>query len=542
MGKRRKKGEGSVRQRKDGRWEGRVVIGYDEKGLPRTKNVLAKTKRECQEKLKQLRETVTGPRTEKVRPEMPFGEWLDFWYQNYVKPQIRPTTQANYEAKIYQHTIPELGKIPLNQLAQKDLQQFYARMKTSGRLIRTEQFGKGLSDSMVRGLHAACRSALEKAVQEELIRTNPALGCKLPPKRGREMQVLGREELQRFLIQAQAEGYFELFLLDLCTGLRRGELLALQWDDLDFKTGTLTVNKQVYEVKGQLQVSVPKTRASIRRLVLPPGVVEVLRAYRETVDSRWMFPSPVKEDMPMTPGAVRRRLQIILERAGCKRIRFHDLRHTFATLSLESGMDVKTLSAMLGHVSAATTLDIYTHVTGDMQTEAAAKIDRGLGNEVRENPAQAEQGSVEDFQPVLGRKRKSGTGCITQINDYLFEGRYSPTWPDGTKHSKCVYAHTREECEEKLKVLIQQLNAERKAIQDRLRGIPSPEKLTKKQRQIWEYMRICPDETNYSTIAKGAKVTRHTVARWYAIVKEMVYGNSNNHSLCHSPDLKNWIR
>ena len=121
MGKRRKKGEGSVRQRKDGRWEGRVVIGYDEKGLPRTKNVLAKTKRECQEKLKQLRETVTGSKTEKVRPEMPFGEWLDFWYQNYVKPQIRPTTQANYEAKIYQHIIPELGKIPLNQLAQKDL-------------------------------------------------------------------------------------------------------------------------------------------------------------------------------------------------------------------------------------------------------------------------------------------------------------------------------------------------------------------------------------------------------------------------------------
>ncbi len=104
------------------------------------------------------------------------------------------------------------------------------------------------------------------------------------------MQVLGREELQRFLIQAQAEGYFELFLLDLCTGLRRGELLALQWDDLNFKTGTLTVNKQVYEVKGQLQVSIPKTRASIRRLVLPPGVVEVLRQYRETVDSRWMFP------------------------------------------------------------------------------------------------------------------------------------------------------------------------------------------------------------------------------------------------------------
>ena len=522
MAKRRKKGDGSVRQRKDGRWEGRVVIGYDEKGLPRTKNVLAKTKRECQEKLKQLRETVTGPRTEKVRPEMPFGEWLDFWYQNYVKPQIRPTTQANYEAKIYQHIIPELGRIPLNQLAQKDLQQFYARMKTGGRLIRTEQFGKGLSDSMVRGLHAACRSALEKAVQEELIRTNPAVGCKLPPKRGREMQVLGREELQRFLIQAQAEGYFELFLLDLCTGLRRGELLALQWDDLDFKTGALTVNKQVYEVKGRLQVSVPKTRASIRRLVLPPGVVEVLRQYRERVDSRWIFPSPVKEDMPMTPGAVRRRLQIILERAGCKRIRFHDLRHTFATLSLESGMDVKTLSAMLGHVSAATTLDIYTHVTGDMQSEAAAKIDRGLGNEVREESAQTEQSPAADFQPVLGRKRKSGSGCITQINDHLFEGRYSPVWPDGTRHSKNVYAKTRKECEKKLNALIQEMQAERRALIDQARGITPPDKLTKTQKKIWTYMRFHPDVTSFRAIARGAGVTRHTAAKWYEMMRGML--------------------
>ena len=108
-------------------------------------------------------------------------------------------------------------------------------------------------------------------------------------------------------------------------------------------------------------------------------------------------------------------------------------------------MDVKTLSAMLVHVSAATTLDIYTHVTGDMQTEAAAKIDRGLGNEVQESPAQTEQSSVEDFQPVLRKTRKPGTGCITQINDHLFEGRYSPTRPDGTRHAKNVYAKTRME-------------------------------------------------------------------------------------------------
>lgn len=522
MARKRKSGTGTIRQRKDGRWEGRAVVGYDDKGLPKTKNVLAKTKHECQEKLTKLMETVGSTKSEKICADMPFGEWMDFWYQTYIKSGLRPATQNTYESTIYQHIIPQLGKIPLCQLTQKDLQQFYAHLKKEGRLVRTEQFGKGLSDRMVRMCHAKCRAALDQAVQENLIRTNPAVGCKLPPKRSPEMQVLSRQELQRFLIQAKADGYFELFLLDLSTGLRRGELLALQWSDLDLDAGTLSVTKQVYEVNGKMQLSVPKTKASIRKLVLPPAVVEVFREYRKTAKSRWLFPSPKNLDMPLTPGSMLRRLHIILERAECKQIRFHDLRHTFATMALENGMDIKTLSAMLGHVSAATTLDIYTHVTGDMQTEAATKIDRGLGNEVQESPAQTEQSSVEDFQPVLGRKRKSGSGCITQINDHLFEGRYSPTWPDGTKHSKCVYAHTREECEAKLKTLIREMQAERKLLLDQMRGITPPDKLTKKQKQIWQYLRFHPDETNLSVIARGAGVNRHTVAKWYEMIRGMV--------------------
>ena len=108
-------------------------------------------------------------------------------------------------------------------------------------------------------------------------------------------------------------------------------------------------------------------------------------------------------------------------------------------------MDVKTLSAMLGHVSAATTLDIYTHITEDMQAEAAAKIDRGLGYEVQEKVSQPEPPQMTDFQPVGGQIRRSGTGCITEINDHLFEGRYPPVWPDGKRHAKNVYATTREE-------------------------------------------------------------------------------------------------
>ena len=335
MARKRKSGTGTIRQRKDGRWEGRAVVGYDDKGLPKTKNVLAKTKHECQEKLTKLMEIVGSAKSEKICADMPFGEWMDFWYQTYIKSGLRPATQNTYESTIYQHIIPQLGKIPLCQLTQKDLQQFYAHLKKEGRLVRTEQFGKGLSDRMVRMCHAKCRAALDQAVQENLIRTNPAVGCKLPPKRSPEMQVLSRQELQRFLIQAKADGYFELFLLDLSTGLRRGELLALQWSDLDLDTGTLSVTKQVYEVNGKMQLSVPKTKASIRKLVLPPAVVEVFREYRKTAKSRWLFPSPKNLDMPLTPGSMLRRLHIILERAGCKQIRFHDLRHTFATMALE---------------------------------------------------------------------------------------------------------------------------------------------------------------------------------------------------------------
>ena len=185
-------------------------------------------------------------------------------------------------------------------------------------------------------------------------------------------------------------------------------------------------------------------------------------------------------------------------------------------------MDVKTLSAMLGHVSATTTLDIYTHITGDMQRAAAASIDRSIGKAEPQEETEPERKGIVDFRPYVGKKRKPGTGCVSELNDHLFEGRYSPIWPDGTQHSRNVYARTREECEEKLKALIAEMNEERKNLKEQLAGIAPPEKLTKKQRKLWDYMRLHPEVTEFSTLANRTGLARNTVKKHYEVVAAML--------------------
>lgn len=233
MAKRRRRGDGSVHLRKDGRWEGRYVVGRDEKGFPITKNVLAKTRAECEAKLKQLRESLQEPVTDQPKPWILLGDWLNLWYQGYKKVNLRPNTQMSYERRIYQHIIPALGQIQLDKLTTGDIQKFYSNLKKGGRLLRAELYGEELSGQTVRGIHTTLHAALNKAVEEKLIFRNPTDGCKLPSAKSREMKVLTPEEIQRLLIQAREDGCYELLLLELSTGLRRGEICALKWDDLN---------------------------------------------------------------------------------------------------------------------------------------------------------------------------------------------------------------------------------------------------------------------------------------------------------------------
>lgn len=475
---RRKSGEGTIRHRKDGRWEGRIVVGYDDKGLPKTKSVLAKTKTDCISKLESLKEEIGTFSDNKCSSDMPFGEWMNFWYMTYCKNTLSENTQITYEERIYKQIITKIGNIPLNQITSGTLEKFYAHLISDGRLVKRERYGSGLSNSVIRSIHAHCRASLDKAVKENLIPKNPAEHCKLPPKKSPEIEILSPGEMQKLLFQAQIEGFYEMFLLDLATGLRRGELIGLQWNDIDFENGTLSVNKQIKYIKGELRILPPKTKASNRTIILPEPILKMLIEYRKTTSSIWLFPSPIKkEDLPRDPTACRKRLSSILEHAGCKHVPFHALRHTFASQAFHYGMDVKMLASTIGHESVETTLNIYAHSTDEMKRTAARKIDQAMGteqdthtskesamcgteDETTEQHVDAKQmPSKPKFEPYVPNRRPAGTGYIKQLSANCWQGRYSPKI-NGKRISKNIYAHTEQECEEKLKVLVAEMKAE----------------------------------------------------------------------------------
>ena len=474
MAKRRPSGDGMVRKRSDGRWEGRIVVGHKKNGDPIHRYVLAKTQRELTER---LHDCIVMYRDADLTEEcnMTLGEWLDRWINEYMIFTIREGTLNSYKAMIKNQIKPYLGDRPLSALTTQEMQKFYNTVKKKGRVKPDKRHGTELADSMVRGVHMMLHEALDMAVAQRLIIKNPTVGTTIPKNNYPPKQILNDEQLDRFMKRIrQDELWYDFFYTELTTGMRRGEILALKWSDLNFATGELHIERQVYIIKAEIIISAPKTKASVRTVILPPSLLKALGAYKETVDSEWMFPSPTDNGRPRNPSSVRTRLQLILERAGCKKVRFHDLRHTFATMALEHGMDVKTLSATIGHVSSATTLDIYSHITDTMQRQAAVHIDRKIGGTDARMPAieheERKDAAPIEFTPYTPKIRKPGTGCVTMINDHLYEGRYTPTNAYGKRESHNIYAKTREECEEKLAEMIVQVKAQIKAEKEKMTG------------------------------------------------------------------------
>lgn len=372
MAKKRANGEGSLRKRKDGRWEGRYTAGHDPStGKAIYKNVLGRTKAETAEKLKAAIDASAEMDDTKKR-DYKVAEWLEVWLEDWAKMSLRPSTYQTYKGFLKNHIGPKIGKTPLEKLTSLEIQRLYKELLESGRVPSKESRckPKGLAPKTVRNLHQMFSSALDVAAAQRLIRSNPAKGCTLPRVERQEMQTLTPDQLAAFFQEAKRSGVYELYYLDLATGLRRGELLGLKWTDIDLQRKTMRIQRSIARQNGSVGEAPLKTKNAYRTLPLSEDAVGVLKEQKKKAgDSPYVFPSPAGG--PMSPDSVLHRLQRVLKRAGLPRIRFHDLRHTFATLALQNGVDVKTVSGMLGHYSAGFTLDTYAHVTTSAQIQAA---------------------------------------------------------------------------------------------------------------------------------------------------------------------------
>ncbi len=369
MAKRRPSGDGMVRKRKDGRWEGRIVVGHKNNGNPIYRYVFARTQKELMEKLHDHIEMYRdADLTEECK--MTLGEWLDRWINEYMIFTVRETTLDSYKAMIKNQIKPYLGDRPLSALSTQEIQKFYNKVKKYGRVRVDKLHGTELADSLVRKIHMMLHEALDMAVAQRLIIKNPTNGTTIPKSNYAPKQILNDEQLDRFMDRIrQDELWYDSFYTELTTGMRRGEICALRWEDFNADTGKLEIRRSIHKKKGgSLTVGETKTETGTRTVLLPPSTADLLRKRKEKAVGEWIFPNLYQPKKPMHPDYAYHRLKALLKQAELPLICFHDLRHTFATMALEHGMDVKTLSATIGHVSSATTLDIYSHITDTMQT------------------------------------------------------------------------------------------------------------------------------------------------------------------------------
>ena len=376
MGKRRPAGDGMVRKREDGHWEGRIVIGHKENGDPIFRYLSAGSQKALVERLNRERNIYQGvDLTEDSR--MTLGEWLDRWLEERVAPSVRESTLESYRYHIRHHIKPRLGSKPIGKITADDVQKLYREIQNCGRIQEDPVWGHALSGSTVRRLHGVFHLAMDAAVRAHLIPKNPTEGVTLPKKETVPKQVLNDAQLERFMKEIQSDPiWHDFFYTELTTGLRQGEICGLMWSDFDEAHGTLSVRRTLHIQKGgRLVTGETKTGTGKRTITLPPSTAGLLAQRKKSSYSQWIFPNPLRPEQPASPNAAYNHLKTLLKRAGLPSIRFHDLRHTFATHALASGVDAKTLSGILGHTQASFTLDTYTHVTGDMQRQAAQVMD-----------------------------------------------------------------------------------------------------------------------------------------------------------------------
>jgi integrase len=376
---RRGHGEGSIYRQSDGRWSAAITLENRKR-----KVLYGKTRREVQDKLKQaLHEQQQG--TLITTPQQTVAHFLQDWLENSQKQSLRPRSYERYEEMVRLHIIPGLGRHQLLKLTGQHLQAFY-----------TKKVKEGLSPTTVIGLHNVLHKALDTAVKWNLVARNVCDVVDPPRKIRHEIQPLMLEQVKKLLEVARSHPYEALYVLALATGMRRGELLGLKWQDINFATGTLQVQRILSRVPRTMrsengetyEEAEPKTQKSRRSVTIAAFAIEALKHHRERQlqakaqaghdwqEQGYVFCTSIGTHL--LPNDVLEQLKILLKKAGLPAIRFHDLRHSAATLLFSQGVHPKVVQELLGHSDISMTMDIYSHMLPTMQQEAMNKLNEAL--------------------------------------------------------------------------------------------------------------------------------------------------------------------
>ena len=390
--RKRANGEGSMRKRSNGTWEARITVGVNPvTGKMISKSIYGRTQKEVREKMKALQTDeqqaanppVACPPQVDIMPEPPnqiemtVGEWLDTWLKEYLA-DVKPGTRIAYESTCRLYFKPTIGEVPLSKLKAPMIQKIYNDLKD-----------RGISPKYIKNIHGVIHRALEMALKLEYMLRNPTVACVIPRVVEKKVEPLDAPEQKKLFEVLRGEEFEALFLTDVFTGLRSGELIGLTWDCVDFEHGVIRVEKQLCQTrqKGN-QFYFGTLKNGKTRIIEPaPFVMEVLRKHKaaQALQKRkagelWNegnFPNLVfthADGSHLNQWFVCRTFQDYLKKAGLPHHRMHDLRHTFAVNSIMAGDDIKTLQENMGHFSAAFTLDRYGHVTPTMRRESANRM------------------------------------------------------------------------------------------------------------------------------------------------------------------------
>lgn len=373
------KGSGTIRKRSDGRWEARYTTGIDSKtGKQIQKSVYGKTQKEVRQKLTEVTAEIdSGTYLEQTKDTV--GEWLDTWLKTYALYSVKSYTYDAYERSCNIHIKPALGRIRLSALTAPQIQQFYNSLITE----------KKLSPKTVKNIHGVLHRALGQAVKLGMIRSNSTNLCDLPKVRRKEIYPMEQEEITAFLKAVEGCKYELVYLVTLFTGMRQGEILGLTWDCVDFQHNALYVNKQLQKTQkvGGQYVLAPTKSGRSRMITVAPSVMDLLKKQKSQqaqmrllVGQDWKNPWDLvftnEFGGNLSHFTVYKTFKEIVRSIGLEQERFHDLRHSYAVVSLESGDDIKTVQTNLGHATASFTLDVYGHVSQKMRQQSADRMEQ----------------------------------------------------------------------------------------------------------------------------------------------------------------------